>query len=113
MLEANINYNITLVQPSFEDISITPGKQFAYVKMQVLNNSYPFKCNYHLELSRINSTNFKSDLTFYRNWEYSDNEIQSYIYNSDRNKYWLNYISIYNGKNRNFKIVSLDMSKLN
>lgn len=110
MIEAKISYNITLVQPVFEDISITPGKQFAYVKMEVLNQTYPFKCNYHLEISQINMTEFKLDMNVFRNWEYSDNEIQSYIYNINNTAYWLKYEQLYNGKNRHFKIVNLDMS---
>lgn len=80
--------------------------------MQINPPSMKFPINYYIEIAVAYNTKIQNDLEFYRNWNYTEEEIQSYLYNANSAQYWSSYQTIYSGSQRIFKYSRLIASKI-
>ncbi len=83
-----LDFNITSYIPKFEELSINAAERTIMLKLEHNPDIMRFPIQYIIEYSEVIKDKIKSDLNFYRNWEYTDEEIQSYIYNANATEYW-------------------------
>ena len=74
-----MNFNISYYEPKFEEVSVAPGKTEVIIIFESNPKSMPFEITYILESSQVIIEKVLDDMTFFRNWKHSDEEIQNYL----------------------------------
>ena len=101
-----INKNLISFTPEFGSIPISIQKTKAFIVMKPPPSYITYELEYHLEINEINTSKFDSDLRFFRNWQYSDEEVAQIINTLD-DSYWIGFSEIYSGFNRHYTINNL------
>lgn len=83
-----LDFNITTYVPKFEELSINPGERTIWMRFEHNPDTMRFPIQYLIEYSEVIKDKIKSDMNFFRNWEYTEEDIQNYIYTANATEYW-------------------------
>jgi hypothetical protein len=100
---------ITTIKPKFEKTSTENTNDKCIIHFQVINN-YIHEISYQLYISELNNNLWSANLSFYKNWEFVNDDYFKIMRNDDL--YWKDWVVGYSGNKRIITLNNLNSSKI-